>query len=149
MNQTTGSPGSIAWKRFRKNPLGIFGLAVVSIFGLVAIFAYWIIPDGSPKANQQILEIATQKPGFRTDFMLQHRAEAPTSLLQQFLFCKRPNHYFTPIQDLWLSNDSIYITVFEPDQHVEPIQTAFHLDSFLIQNKPTTHPAFSATPTND
>lgn len=149
MNQTTGSPGSIAWKRFRKNPLGIFGLAVVSVFSLISIFAYWIIPDGSPKANQQILEIATQKPGFSTDFLLQHRVEAPTSFFQQFLFGKRPNHQYIPIQDLWLSNDSIYITVFEPDHHVEPIQTAFRLDSFLVQNKPLIKHAFSAPATID
>ncbi|MCQ2308898.1 MAG: ABC transporter permease [Bacteroidales bacterium] len=64
------SPSQIAWQRYRKNVTGMISLIFIILCILVAIFAYYIIPDDTPDANTQILEISTQKPGFAVDVLL-------------------------------------------------------------------------------
>ncbi len=64
------SPNQIAIQRFKKNVTGVISLIFIFLCGLVALFAYFIIPDKTPYANTQILEISTQKPGFKVDMLL-------------------------------------------------------------------------------
>lgn len=64
------SPSQIAWQRYRKNVTGMISLIFIILCTLVAIFAYYIIPNDTPDANTQILEINTQKPGFEVDVLL-------------------------------------------------------------------------------
>lgn len=64
------SPSQIAWQRYKKNATGMISLIFIILCTLVAIFAYYIIPDDTPDANTQILEISTQKPGFEVDILL-------------------------------------------------------------------------------
>ena len=58
-----------AWRRLKKNKGAVFGLIVIAIAVIIAIFAYFIAPDPSPYANRIILEIGGEKPGFRQDFL--------------------------------------------------------------------------------
>ena len=58
-----------AWKRLRKNKGAVFGLIVIVLAVLVAIFAYFIAPDSSPNANRIILEIDGEKPGYDQQFI--------------------------------------------------------------------------------
>ena len=53
------SPKALAWQRFRKNKLGMAASFFIIIFALLAIFAYFIIPDPTPNANRQLLELST------------------------------------------------------------------------------------------
>ena len=43
------------WRRFKKNKGGVFGLAMILLTSLVALFCYFIAPDNSPNANRIIL----------------------------------------------------------------------------------------------
>ena len=47
----------------------MFGLVVIVLAVIVAIFAYFIAPDPSPYANRIILEIGGEKPGFQQSFL--------------------------------------------------------------------------------
>jgi hypothetical protein len=64
------SPSAIAWQRFRHNALGMIASAFILVFASAAIFAYFIIPDNTPDANRQLLELSTQKPGFTVDMLM-------------------------------------------------------------------------------
>ena len=64
------SPGRIALRKFMKIPSGVISLCFIVLCMLLAIFAYFIIPDDTPDANNQILEICTQKPGFTVEMLL-------------------------------------------------------------------------------
>lgn len=59
------SPRQIAWKKFRRNPIAMFGLGYFCLCLFVALFGYIISPDSSPYANRQILELAKKAPGTR------------------------------------------------------------------------------------
>ncbi len=63
------SPNQKALKRLLKNKAAILGLVIICLAVLIAIFAYAIVPDSSPNANEQILEIATERPGFTIDML--------------------------------------------------------------------------------
>lgn len=58
-----------AWQRLKKNKLALFGIAIICLATMVAVFGPLIRPDSTPKANDQILEITTKKPGFTVDIL--------------------------------------------------------------------------------
>jgi len=60
----TNSLGQIAWKRLKRNKLAVLGLFLIGLAVFVAFSGPFLRPDGTPKANDQILEITTKKPGF-------------------------------------------------------------------------------------
>ncbi|PCJ24422.1 MAG: peptide transporter [Flavobacteriales bacterium] len=59
----------IAWHRLKKNKLSLFGLFIICLAILVAVLGPMARPDGTPMANDQILEITTKKPGFTVDLL--------------------------------------------------------------------------------
>ena len=63
------SLSQIAWQRLKKNKLSLFGLFIISCAIIVAILGPTVRPDGTPKANDQILEITTKKPGFTVNLL--------------------------------------------------------------------------------
>ncbi len=72
----TYSPNQKALKRFLKNKPAIFGLVVIVITVIVAVFAHLLAPDNTPNANDQIPEVALTDPGF-TVTMLRIRKNQP------------------------------------------------------------------------
>ncbi len=63
------SLSQIAWHRLKKNKLSMFGLFIIFFAIIIAVLGPTIRPDGTPKANDQILEITTQQPGFKVDLL--------------------------------------------------------------------------------
>ena len=98
------SPKALAWKRFRSNKLGMVSCGFVLLWALLALFAYLIIPDKTPNANRQILEISTKKPGFEVDMLMVPKETPPakTSFFK-FLFEGRPDDC------IYLPFDSIHV----------------------------------------
>ncbi len=64
INNDSYSPGSLAWKKFRKNALGLGSLIFICLAVLIACLGYLITPDSTPFANDQYLELGLKKPGF-------------------------------------------------------------------------------------
>jgi ABC-type dipeptide/oligopeptide/nickel transport system permease subunit len=65
---SSSSLSALAWKRYRKNSLGMIALGWILFSILISILGYTITPDATPFANNQHLELATKKPGFEVDF---------------------------------------------------------------------------------
>jgi peptide/nickel transport system permease protein len=100
------SPRALAWKRFRSNKLGMISCGFVLLWAFLALFAYLIIPDKTPNANRQILEISTKKPGFEIDMlMIPKENPSPKTPFFQFLFNGRPDDV------IYLPFDSIHVDV--------------------------------------
>jgi len=78
-----------SWRRLKKNKGAMFGLVVIILSVLLAIFAYFISPDPSPYANRIILEVARQKPGHRQMFLkVKKEKAAPFTFI--FRKCNEP-----------------------------------------------------------
>ena len=80
------SLGHIAWKKFRKDKVGMFGLLLILLTTILAALAYLFSPDNSPYANTMHLEIATQKPGFKVQILhLPKKQTKQTSFFNRLL----------------------------------------------------------------
>ena len=102
--QQSQSPKALAWKRFRSNKLGMLSCFYVIIWALLALFAYVVIPDKTPNANRQILEISTKKPGFEVDMLMVPKETPPEKTpFFRFLFNGRPDDC------IYLPFDSLHI----------------------------------------
>lgn len=69
-NKREGSPWQVAFRNFFRNRLSLVSSVFVGLIAVLAVLGYLIAPDSTPWANNQHLEIATQKPGFKTKFFL-------------------------------------------------------------------------------
>ncbi|MGG9970730.1 ABC transporter permease subunit [Ferruginibacter sp. SUN002] len=85
------------WQRLKKNMSAMFGLIILAIAFLVAVFGYLIAPDSSPNADLQTVEIQAKKPGYSQ------------------LFLKTPDQKEIPIKDYQIKNDSLIVNKFIDD----------------------------------
>ena len=111
MSNTSSSFQQAAWKRLKKNKGAVFGLAVIILSVLVAMFAYFIAPDPSPYANRIILEVGGSKPGFTQSFIKVKKEKnvATTSFFRQLISGKEDAYYYVPIVSHEQKGDSIIV----------------------------------------
>lgn len=64
-----GSPGTLFWRRFRRNGMAIASMVIIGLFTLIALLGYLITPDHTPWCNQQYLELASLKPLSKATFV--------------------------------------------------------------------------------
>ncbi len=83
----------------RKHTLAFVSSLFILGAVLIAVFAYFIVPDASPNANNQFLELAKMKPGTEISFLklLKDNKEAKTSFFKHLLYGKAPNYSELPI----------------------------------------------------
>lgn len=105
------SPNSRAWRRLRRNKAAMFGLISIAIAILIALSAHVIAPDHTPNANEQILEIQTESPGFAITMLKMPRkpAPSPTAWWQMWWSGSENPYQFVPIVAHRLTNDTLYI----------------------------------------
>ncbi len=111
------SLSKLAWHRFRKNIIGMISLIVIVLAILIAIAGYLITPDSTPMCNTQILEISTQKPGFKTEFLTirKNQPAINTSFFKKMLFGAPSNYSLIPITAYNFEQSDIDVLVFNPD----------------------------------
>jgi ABC-type dipeptide/oligopeptide/nickel transport system permease subunit len=111
MSNQSHSFQQAAWKRLKKNKGAVFGLIVIFIAVLIAIFAYFIAPDPSPFANRIILEIGGEKPGFRQSFIKVKKDKdvVSGSFFKQLVSGKEDVYYYVPIVSHEQKSDSIIV----------------------------------------
>lgn len=124
---------SSAWYRFRKNPLSILSVSLILFFFLTGLTAYFFIPDRSPDANTQHLEVAARKPGTRVTFLkvpvsglLQERK----SILKWFTGIPDPYTYIA-LDSYVFRNDSIVIREYTEYPEQEYFSREFGLADLL------------------
>ncbi len=85
---------------------------------LLAIFAYFIIPDTTPHANRQLLELSTQKPGFEVDMlMLPNENPVPKQGWLKTLVSGKPDrHTFLPFDSLQIEKRHTTVFLFNPEK---------------------------------
>lgn len=100
-----------AWRRLKRNKGAVFGLIVISLSLVVAIFAYFIAPDNSSYANRIILEIGGRKPGFQQEFVKVKKEKAITTagFFKMLFSGKEDVYYYIPISGYEKKGDSIIV----------------------------------------
>lgn len=97
---SSGSLSALAWKKFKKNRLGMWSLMLIAFSVLIACLGYLITPDSTPYANDQYLELGLKKPGFSV-IMLPVKNGLPASknsLIGTMVHGKKENDQHIPIR---------------------------------------------------
>ena len=112
------SPKALAWKRFRSNKLGMVSCGFVLLWALLALFAYLVIPDKTPNANRQILEISTKKPGFEVDMLMIPKETPPAKTpFLQFLFNGRPDDcIYLPFDSIKVEKETTTVYLYQAEE---------------------------------
>jgi ABC-type dipeptide/oligopeptide/nickel transport system permease subunit len=120
-----------AWRRLKKNKGAMFGLIVIAIAVIVAIFAYFIAPDKTPNANRIIVEIDGEKPGFTQSFLLVKKERTvKTNFFQQLIAGKEDDFLYIPISGYEKKGDSVIIQKFIDEAVSE--REAWHQSQLMI-----------------
>lgn len=96
-------------QRFRRNKAAVAGLLLIGLSVLVAVFAYFLAPDGSPYANRIVLEIGGNKPGYRQSFLRVRKQPAPvqTGFWERLFYGVPDSVDYIPVTKVWRSGDSV------------------------------------------
>jgi peptide/nickel transport system permease protein len=135
------SPARLAWKRFKRNKPALLGLAWLLICGIVAIFAYPLMPDDTHNGNFQVIELPKQSPGTAYTLILRpNNLDQPSVGPLAYLVNGRPDRY-TPIPALdrasiQLQADTLrYTDLRGQGQMLLLPELLLHLDKFGEQAK--------------
>jgi peptide/nickel transport system permease protein len=121
-------------KRLLRNKGALFGLTIIGLSILTAIFAYFLAPDGSPDANRIIVEIGGRPPGFRQLFLLVKKEQkpAPTGFFHRLLFGREDPYDYIPINSISSKGDSViaekYVDEGVQERRAYPL-SAIHVPS--------------------
>ena len=121
--EVSGSLNYIAWQRFKKNKLAFTGFSIILAAAIIGILGYLITPDKTAFANTQILEISTQKPGFKCQ-MLKIRRNNETikqGFIKTMIFGKKSDYTLVPINSYHFENHKLVIEEFNNVKEEEPI----------------------------
>ena len=129
-----------AWRRLKKNKGAVFGLTVIILAVLVAIFAYFIAPDSSPYSNRIILEIGGEKPGFKQSFIKVKKDKdvASSDFLKQLVSGKEDVYYYVPITSHEQKGDSIIVQKYIDEGLAERMAYS----KFQLTNQPINQSTF-------
>ena len=111
----------------------------VILWALLALFAYLIIPDKTPNANRQILEISTKKPGFEVDMlMLPKENPNPKTSFFRFLLNGRPDDV------IYLPFDSIQVETAATTVYLYQAEESQSIRTEIIDNQELTGKTFAS-----
>lgn len=127
-----------AWKRFLRNPLSLSGMIIILMSFLAAILGYLIIPDKSPHANQQHIEIAARKPGFRVQMLkiCKNEEVEDVGLIHRMLFGQKERYLFIPFNEVSLIKDSVVLLDYNEDYSTPGFRRSFPLADVIYPLDP-------------
>lgn len=99
-----------------KDPLSLISICVIGLFALLALFSYFISPDSTPFANEQHLEIAVKKPGFKVDMLqIENKTVKETNWIEHLLFGSPSKYTSIPIYKHWSREGMHYFETYTGD----------------------------------
>ena len=108
------SLSQLAWQRFRKNGVAMFSSFIVVLSIVIAALGYLVMPDCTSNANEQILEIAAQKPGFTVTMLKVPKQVKPsnTTFLQKIVSGSERDYFPVPVFSHQVLADTLFVETF-------------------------------------
>ncbi len=100
---------SSTFKKLLHNKGAAFGLILIILSLLLAVFGYFLVPDSSPNANRMIPEIGSKKPGYQVQLLRIHREKTgnPASFFSKLLNGVEDQWQYVPVESYRAQEDSI------------------------------------------
>ncbi|KLT65169.1 ABC transporter permease [Pedobacter sp. BMA] len=108
------SPSKKVWLKFKRNKFAFAGLIFILLLVLMGISGYLIMPDSSPDANVQKVQIAKQKPGAKFMFLIVERYThiARVNWFQKMLNGQTPDFKSIPITAYRIAGRDVFVTEY-------------------------------------
>lgn len=141
------SPGALAFAKLIKNKPAVFGLVVILLAILVAILGANIRKDKTLMANEMLLPIAAQKPGFKVTMLKINKGKAieKAGFFEQLFFGGAENPYkYIPISKYRYSGDDLFYNEYSgdnenplPELNIKMVQVAYgiNLSAYNAKNQ--------------
>lgn len=115
IESVSGSLNALAWKKFKKNRLGMGALIFIGLTTLIACLGYLITPDSTPYSNDQYLELGLKKPGFSVWMLtIKEESQKETSGLFTLIVKGRENAgRYIPVRAWTIKNKTIYYVIYD------------------------------------
>jgi len=128
-NLREGSPWRIAIRRLFNDWLSVAAVIFIGLCGLLATLGYLIIPDSTPYANQQHLEIATRKPGLKVSMILVRKTDKVQrhAFFGRMFFGQDEDFQEIPINNWRFENDKVIVEEFNDADKFESIFSEFNI----------------------
>ncbi len=126
-----------AWKRLKKNRAAMFGLSIICISLIIAVFCYLIAPDHSTNANRMVIEIGGRKPGYSQLYLkIPIRSEEKKGIFTQLIEGKTDPYQYLPITYFYQKNDSLVVDKYIDEGLVErQVYSVSELNSAFPSNR--------------
>lgn len=125
MATTEYSFTKIFWKKLRRNKGAVFGLCIIILALLTAVFAYVLAPDATPDANRIIVEIAAKKPGYKQQFIKIEREQQNNSSVSDLFFGAEDQYQYIPISSYKQIENRYDVEKFVDEGVTEPLTFRF------------------------
>lgn len=134
---SSGSLTLAAWRKFSGNRLAMPAFIFVIISIIIATLGYLIIPDNTPKANRQALELAVKPPGFSvlTLRILKSEEYRKEGFLHWMLFGKRSAYQYIPVQIVEDSDDILKLKEYTGDNSMTVGDTLYTITKADAKSK--------------
>ncbi len=133
----SGSLSSLTLTRFLRNKLAVSASVFIILSILVALLGYIVIPDKTPFANDQALELATKKPGFKVMMLKRelNRNTERSGFFHRMLFGQPKSYQEIPIVSFNYRNDSVFVEEYTGMQPNDGRIIGFHIADVVYSLK--------------
>lgn len=134
----SGSPMRIAIRRLLADRMAIASLTILAAVAIIALLGYLIIPDSSPYANDQHLQLSTLKPGSKVKFLRvakQHEVKK-RNMLGRMFYGKEQDYYEIPIDSIYFDGINVHALEYSPIPDGDTIIDEFTLPEILFRLNP-------------
>lgn len=98
------------WQRLKKNKGAMFGLWIICLSLLVAIFCYSLATDRSSNANRMVIEIGAKKPGYTQLYLkIPTRNVEKSNFIERSIWGETDVYQYLPIMGYQIQGDSIFV----------------------------------------
>jgi peptide/nickel transport system permease protein len=112
------TPSQRTWKIFKRNKFAVAGLVLIVFTIAAAILGYLIMPDSSPLANNQTIQLSTKKPGASFIMLRLKKTERvdTVNLFTKMLYGQPSFYRDIPITGYRVLKDSVQVSEYMGDE---------------------------------
>ena len=131
------TPSQRTWQSFRQNKLALAGLIFIVLVCVCATLGYLIMPDDTPLANNQTIQLSLKKPGALFTMLHLKKPERidTVGLLAKLQRGQSSFYNDVPITAYRFKNDSIYVDEYIGSED-KPDKRAYNIFEVVTGQKP-------------
>ncbi|MBD2715197.1 ABC transporter permease [Microvirga sp. STR05] len=110
-------PGYYVRQRLLQNRPAMAGLGFIVLCALIGVLGYWVLPDNSPNANNSLVQLQKEAPGFQATVLRMPMPDsaraASDNIFHTWLYGRAPRYQEVPIGGYRIQGDSVFIAPYK------------------------------------